>query len=252
MFEVKKIISAFINVPGIFIVFFVITGLYGIKKKISLIKYNLICGIILYCLSISCVTNKLIGLVEKENIYNGTPVVDAMILLGGGTVDGVPDISGRSIPSADMLVRVVDAARLYKKYKYPIVVSGGTFPGRDKEAVIVERFLTDLGVKKKDIILEDSSRDTVENALNVKAIFREKGFKKGLIITSAYHLRRSEFLFKKIGIDVYPHSSGILSDKNANLNLFDFIPSTNELDKTAVTLKEAFGLLFYYIKYVFR
>ncbi|MFH0974428.1 MAG: YdcF family protein [Spirochaetota bacterium] len=249
MFEIKKILTACINFPGIIILFLLITGFYGFMKKSRILKYNLICGIILYCLSVSYFTNNLIGFIEQERIYKGTPAVDAMILLGGGTVDGVPDISGKSIPSTDMVVRLVDAARLYKKYKYPIVVSGGTIQGRDKETVIVERFLADLGVKRKDIILEDSSRDTVENALNVKEIFRKNGFKKGLIITSAYHLRRAEFIFRKTGIEVYPHSSGILSDRNIKLSLFDFLPNTNELDKTAVTLKETFGLLFYYIKY---
>ncbi len=119
-------------------------------------------------------------------------------------MEGVPDISGTSIPSSDMTVRIVDAVRLYKKYKLPIIVSGGSVPGKVKEAVVVGRFLNDLGVKQKDIILEDLSMDTVENALNVKDIFKKKGYKKGLLVTSAYHIRRSEFLFKKTGLDVYP------------------------------------------------
>jgi uncharacterized SAM-binding protein YcdF (DUF218 family) len=249
MFELKKLISAFITIPGIFIVFLVVTGIYGFRKKNFVLKYNLFVGIILYCISISFITNNLFSFIEKENIYNGRPQVDAIILLGGGIIEGVPDISGTSIPSSDMTVRIVDTVRLYKKYKLPIIVSGGSVPGKVKEAVVVGRFLNDLGVNPKDIILEDSSRDTVENALYVKGIFNKKGYKKGLLVTSAYHIRRSEFLFKKTGIDVYPHSCGIASDKSALLNLYDFLPNIGNLDKTAVTVKESIGLLFYYIKY---
>jgi uncharacterized SAM-binding protein YcdF (DUF218 family) len=249
MFALKKIISAFLIMPGILIVFLIITGIYGIKKKNFVLKLNLLAGIILYCLSISFVTNNLLGIIEKESIYSGKPAVDAIILLGGGVMEGVPDISGTSIPSSDMVVRIVDTVRLYKKYGLPVVVSGGNVAGKVKEAVVAKRFLIDLGVKEKDIIPEDSSRDTVENALFVKEIFRIKGYKKGLLLTSAYHIRRSEFLFKKAGLDVYPHSCGITAGKSVELTLYDFLPSIGCLNQTAVTLKEAIGLLFYYIKY---
>jgi uncharacterized SAM-binding protein YcdF (DUF218 family) len=250
MFELKKIISAFLLIPGIFIVFFIITGIYGIRKKIFILKFNLLAGIILYCFSISFVANYMLSFIEKESIYSGKPAVDAIILLGGGVMEGVPDISGTSIPSSDMTVRIVDTVRLYKKYKLPVVVSGGSISGKVKEAVVAKRFLTDLGVKDKDIILEDSSKDTIENALYVKEIFRKKGYKKGLLVTSAYHIRRSEFLFKKAGLDVYPHSCGISSNKSIEFNLYDFLPGIGYLNQSAATIKEALGLLFYFIKYI--
>lgn len=249
MFELKKIISVFINMPGIFILFLIITGFFGFRKKIFLLKLNILAGFILYCVSISLVSNNIIGIIEKGNVYNGKPPVDVIILLGGGIVEGVPDISGTSIPSSDMTVRLVDAVRLYKKYKLPIIVSGGTLSDKVKEAVVVGRFLMDLGVKQKDIFLEDLSRDTVENALYVKAIFIKRGFKRGLLITSGYHMRRAEYLFKKTGMDVFPHSTGLLSGKKSTLNFYDFLPNTGDLNQTAIAVKEAVGLVFYFIKY---
>ncbi|MBN2402036.1 MAG: YdcF family protein [Spirochaetes bacterium] len=248
MFALKKLITALLTIPGIFILFLVITGIYGYKKKIFALKFNLWAGIILYFLSISFITNNLIGFIERESVYNGKPQVDAIILLGGGVIEGVPDISGTGIPSPDMTMRVVDTVRLYKKYKHPIIVSGGSLPGRVREAGIVGRFLLDLGVEEKDIILEDSSMDTVENALNVKEIFLKKGYKKGLLVTSAFHIKRSEFLFKIAGLDVYPHSCGYLSDQDAIIDLYSFLPNANELRKTTIMIKEAMGTIFYYIK----
>ena len=249
MFAIKKIISSFVNIPGIFILFLVVTGIYAYKKNNSVLKLNLYVGIILYLLSISIVTDNLISLVEKENIYNGKPAVSAIILLGGGIMEGVPDISGTSIPSPDMAMRVVDAARLYKKYKLPVIVSGGSLPGRVREAGVVGRFLADLGVPVKDIILEDTSMDTLENALNVRDVFLKKGYKNGLLVTSAYHIKRSEFLFTKAGLEVFPHSCGTLSDKSGIIDVYSFLPNAGELRKTYIAAKESLGIAFYYIKY---
>jgi uncharacterized SAM-binding protein YcdF (DUF218 family) len=249
MFELKKIISVFITIPGIFIFFLTVTGLYGLFKRIAVLRWNLLIGIILYCISISYFSNSIIGLIEKENIYKGKPSVDAIILLGGGKHEGVHDISGQGIPSYDMTVRVVDAARLYKKYKKPIVFSGGDVSEKVKEAEIVKRFLIDLGVKEKDIFYDDISRDTVENAIYTKEIFYKKRFKTGLLVTSGYHLKRSEYIFLKAGLNVIPHSAGLLSEKKEKYTFHDFLPNIGEFKKSAVMLKESIGLFFYYIKY---
>ena len=248
MFELKKIISVFITIPGIFIFFLVITGFYGFIKRIKVLKLNFLAAVILYCISISFFSNSIIGLIEKDVIYKGKPELDAIILLGGGIVEGVSDISGTGIPSYDMSVRTMDAFRLYKRYNLPIIISGGSI-SEQKEADVVKRILLDIGVKPDKIITEDKSRDTVENALFVKDIFREKKFRKGLLITSGYHLRRSELLFKAVGLDIYPHSSGLLSAKKKAYFLYDFLPNIGELKKSAIFLKESIGLCFYFLKY---
>ena len=84
-----------------------------------------------------------------------------IILLGGGIIDKVPDLSGFGIPSDDMLGRIVTAVRLQKKLHVPIIVSGGKVYKRGSaEAHIVKRFLVDLGVAESRIIVEDKSRNT--------------------------------------------------------------------------------------------
>ncbi|MBN2039252.1 MAG: YdcF family protein [Spirochaetes bacterium] len=252
MFELKKIISVFITIPGFFIAFLVITGLYGFLKKINILKFNLLIGIILYCISISFFSNRIIGLIEKDSIYYGKPEVDVIVLLGGGMSEGVSDISGTGFPSYDMGVRTMDAFRLYKLYHLPIIVTGGSI-SEQKEAFVVRRILIDFGVKPDRIVIEDKSRDTVENALYVKRIFRDKGYKKGLLLTSGYHLRRSEFIFRSVGLDFYSHSSGLLSEKKKIFFLYDFLPDIAHLKKSALFLKEAAGLVFYFVKYrIFR
>jgi uncharacterized SAM-binding protein YcdF (DUF218 family) len=252
MFILKKIIGSLVTFPGIIIIFLMVSGLYGFKKKIKILQLNFIAGVIIYLLSISPVSNFLTGIIEENYFYDGRESVDVIILLGGGVIEGVSDFSGKSIPSPDMLFRIVDAARLYSRYKLPVVVSGGSAGCEKKESEIAGRFLGDLGVPENKIIPEGESRDTVENALNVKKIFLSKGYKKGLLITSGYHIKRAKYIFEKTGLEVIPYSSGLLSEQKECLAIFDFLPHVGSFRDSAVALKEFVGMAFYYLKYYFK
>jgi uncharacterized SAM-binding protein YcdF (DUF218 family) len=249
MFLLKKIIAMLVTLPGIIIVFLIFSGIYGFKKKIKILQLNFYAGIIIYLLSMSPVSNFLTGIIEENHLYDGREKVDAIILLGGGVIEGVADFSGKSIPSPDMLFRIVDTARLYAKYKLPVIVSGGSAGCEKKESEVAGRFLADLGVPEKQIIQDEESRDTVENALNVKKIFLAKGYKKGLLLTSGYHIKRAKYIFEKNGLEVVPYSSGLLSEKKECLTIFDFLPHVSSFHDSAAALKEFAGLMFYYIRY---
>ncbi len=249
LFLLKKIISSLITIPGVFIVCLFVLGVYGFRKRVRLLQVNLILGFIIYCCSISLIANFLIGRVEQGHFYNGEIKVDVIILLGGGIIEGVADFSGKSIPASDMMARLVDAVRLYNRYRLPVIVSGGSAGGEEKEAIVVRRFLIDLGVNTNDIIIEDASRDTVENALNVKRIFLKRRFTKGLLVTSAYHIKRARYLFEQAGLDVLPYSSGYLSEKKSCFSIFELLPNIGDLRKSAIAIKETIGIVFYYLKY---
>lgn len=251
MLEVKKTLSVLVTIPGIFVVLLIVTGIYGIRKKYFLLSVNIIIGLLLYCASISYFANPLMGLIEQDSIYKGRPSVDVIVLLGGGTSEGVSDLSGISAPVPDMVVRIVDAVRLYNQYRLPVIVTGGSASETVKEAMVARRLLIDLGVNAIDIIIEDASRDTAENARYVKELFEKMHFKRGLLVTSGYHMKRAEFIFRKTGIDVYPHSCGLLSEKKEYCTIYDFFPGVSELKKSGIALKEAVGLLFYKAKYRF-
>lgn len=48
------------------------------------------------------------------------------------------------------------------------------------------------------IILEKRSRSTIENAIEVRRIFEEKGFRSMVLITSGYHMKRALYIFRKV------------------------------------------------------
>ena len=55
-----------------------------------------------------------------------------------------------------------------------------------------------------DIILEDRSRDTFENARFTNQICVEMGYKNPILVTSGYHLKRSIMSFERFGTKVTP------------------------------------------------
>src|ERR1700730_13620600 len=70
------------------------------------------------------------------------------------------------------------------------------------------RVLESLGVARGRIIVEDHSRNTVENAVYSKTIVQPNSGERWLLVTSAYHMPRAIGVFRKVGISVesYPRS----------------------------------------------
>ena len=250
LFTLKKIISAFMIFPGIIILILAASVFLKEKKKIRAVNIFLIA--VLYLMSVNPVANFFIRSVEKKERYAGKPAADVYILLGGGVIRGDDDISGKNMPVPDMVVRIVDTARLYKLYKKPIIFTGGSLSPGSNEAEVVKRYLIDLGVSGRDILLEDKSLDTVENAEYTKIIMDKNKFKKAVLVTSAFHMKRSELIFKRYGYDIVLNSAGSYSENKNESAFMDFLPDIHELRKTTLALRESIGYLFYKFQYTVR
>ncbi len=51
----------------------------------------------------------------------------------------------------------------------------------------------------------ESSRNTIENIAKFKEFNKEKNFKKVVLFTSPYHMKRSLIISKKMGLNLYPY-----------------------------------------------
>lgn len=112
--------------------------------------------------------------------------------------------------------RVTHAVQLYKEgIIRKILISGGS--GRLvsvqlPEADVLKKAFLLMGVPEQDILLENQSRNTAESAQEVKKILGPTKASDCLLITSAFHMRRSRACFAKAGIpmdtfttDFYSH-----------------------------------------------
>ncbi|MBZ0155649.1 MAG: YdcF family protein [Alphaproteobacteria bacterium] len=251
MFLIKKIISPFLLPPGIFILVLLFSGflfLRGKCRKAGVL--NILLGVSLWLLSIAPVSDVLIGKLEAGFSLPENPKGDVIVLLGGGVYDNAPDMTGVGVPSEEMLGRIITAVRLQKKLRIPVVVSSGiVYSGRRAEAPVVKRFLMDLGVPEREILLEDRSRDTIENARYTKEICGKFGFKRPILVTSAFHMKRSLMSFEKVHLKVVPFPANFKTWGDKKYGWHDYLPDISGLWSVYAGLREFLGLLFYRLVY---
>lgn len=155
--------------------------------------------------------------------------VRVAVLLTGGMVNGVKEIPGDKQQRADrfLLSREADRAGqalyLYKTGAVQkILISGGSgnLPFQAKslndEGQMTAHFLRVAGVRPTDILLENKSRNTHENA-QFSAEMLQKTFHTNqcVLVTSAWHMRRAIGCFQKEGVTVVPFPSTFLSGRRS-------------------------------------
>jgi uncharacterized SAM-binding protein YcdF (DUF218 family) len=171
---------------------------------------------------------------------------DAYIVLGGGVLDNAPGIDGKGILTGDALYRVIGAYQLYLINQKPIILSGGKVFERKVESEVAKKQLLSFGVKENHIITESMSKDTFENAKYVKEICDKNKINRILLITSAFHMKRSQILFSKYFKEIIPYPTGYKTAR-IKYDLFSFLPDASNMACITFALKEYMGILFYKI-----
>jgi len=133
-----------------------------------------------------------------------------------------------------------------------ILVSGGSgllLKGHDfKEADFTAEQLHLLHVPDSVVLTENASRNTMENALFSKKILDEKKISGPyLLVTSAFHMKRALFTFKKAGLNVVPYASDYVADKGA-FSVTDLVPNAVALAEWNTYTKEMIGYVAYHFK----
>nr|WP_249803423.1 YdcF family protein [Bradyrhizobium zhengyangense] len=160
------------------------------------------------------------------------PTADAptgIVILGGTTKPEVSAFHGG--PVSDIGIdRLITGAMLARRYPNArVIYSGGSpdiRPNDLREADYAVQILSDLGVPKKRVEVEDKSRNTAENATFSKTLASPASADHWLLVTSAYHMPRAMGLFRKAGFPVEPVPTGWLtSNHTTSLDIGNFASS---------------------------
>ena len=150
--------------------------------------------------------------------------------------------------------RFIQTVRLYHQKKInKILITGGSgsldkIRQQYKEADFVKEQLLEMGVAKEDILSDNQSRNTYENAINSKKLLDSLQIKGPyLLITSAMHMKRSLQVFKKAGIEVIGYPCNYSAIDNPQLFADAIIPSYKAFEGWDNYFKEVVGLLVYKI-----
>lgn len=179
------------------------------------------------------------------------PAVSAIVVLGGGIEAARP--GWRETPDLKSAAdRVWFAAKLYHAGRAPLVIlSGGSLgdsgPMRS-EASAMALFIEDLGVPASALLLEDSSRNTWENARYTSAILHERNIDEVLLVTSALHMPRASALFKQQGLKIIEAPTDFEAAPAEGSWLLGWLPDARALDASSRALKEYLGLWVYRLR----
>lgn len=132
-----------------------------------------------------------------------------------------------------------------------ILVSGGNgslLPGNFRESDWVKTQLQQFKVPDSLIVIENQSRNTLENAAFSKILLAQKHLQPPyLLVTSAFHMRRSLAIFQKQKMEVVPYPCNYIAG-NGGFAITDFIPDAGPLSTWNIYIKEVVGHTVNYFK----
>ncbi|TGK34700.1 YdcF family protein [Leptospira gomenensis] len=250
LFSVSKLATLFLFPLPLFLLLLLIAGakLKPWKEKFSV----LIPTVLLWILSTSTVSQKL---VQSLEIYHPpvpiekVPKADVILVLGGmvSTLSRYDE----QVELYNTAERLTETVRLYRAQKASkILFSGGSgnlFYQEVPESEPAGNFLKQMGIPESSLILESKSRNTSENVSYTMELLKEKKWKSVILVTSAFHMKRSVSIFENKGITLFPYPVDFRAQKPV-LTLDNFFPSTFCLENSTISIKEWIGILVYKIR----
>jgi uncharacterized SAM-binding protein YcdF (DUF218 family) len=249
-FYLSKFLNFFINplyilslviLIQLFIIFF-------LQSKKLVIFFSKLFLILFLIFGYSPLSNFLLSEIEDYIQTSKYPVqqLTGVIVLGGSFNLGLESKERNEVSLNSSAERLTKAIEIYKKNPRLIILFSG-FSGELKpqgwsESDMAKKFFLDQGVKLDNLIFENQSRNTFENIKYSKDIIANYKGTWGLI-TSASHMPRSFFTFKKQSLILEPIS---VDYKTGTSRMFwiNFDISSG-LSNWSIILHELIGISYY-------
>ena len=252
MFFILSKILAFLLTPYIWLFF----GLLALLKKAwysPFKKWILGLTIFMYVISNSFLVDEVIRAweVTDGDIYLKDTKYDLAIVLGGmGRIDERQQRFDFGY-AGDRLFQTLELYHKKRVDKLFITGGSGSINKPDhREAAYIKKYLEAISIPDSNIVIENNSKNTYENAIFSKHILDSLHFKGSiLLVTSSYHMRRSIAIFKKAG---YTNITPYVTNKITGLRKFEFdycfIPNVEALFSLNLIIHEIAGFAIYKVK----
>jgi uncharacterized SAM-binding protein YcdF (DUF218 family) len=219
------------------------------NKKYKGLLFKIGLGLLLL-FSNDFITNEVIRLWElPATPFNEIKKEYAMGILLTGVTKGnmTPDDRVYFQRGADRVTHTLQLYRLGIIKK--ILISGGSgslTERRTQEADEIADALILMGVPDQDLIIENESRNTNESAVAIKEMLKDSVSSRDcLLITSAFHMRRSRACFAKIDWPCDTFSTDFLIHERKFTPDVLFIPRVDSLQIWHTMIREWVGMLAY-------
>jgi uncharacterized SAM-binding protein YcdF (DUF218 family) len=204
-------------------------------------------ALVLVGFSLDPVANALNRAVERgaRSTWRPEVVYDAVVVLGGVVDEGASRASGE-LELDDHVERILRGWELLRAGRArAVLLSGGLAaprPGDVPEADRLAMKLAQWGVSPSQVVVEASSRNTRENAIESARIAAARGWHTLLVITSAAHMPRALGCFRAVGLepDALPVDHRVHDARHGTL-----LPRARALAESSDALRELAGRAVY-------
>ena len=150
--------------------------------------------------------------------------------------------------------RFIAGINLFKAKKgSSLLFTGGANPYKSKlplEGNIYKKEAIELGIPKDLVFTTKKVYNTFQESIEIADFIKKKGLSKRriILVTSAYHMKRSKKLFERQGLIVQEFPVDFKSNKirmSNILNPINFIPNAASLSASSEALREILGRIFY-------
>ena len=221
--------------------FFCFVAFLLVKKPKLKRRFLVASVVILLIFSSPFIINRVANAWDIKPVPLKSTPYSCVIVLGGFSSEGA-DGSGYFNAAAD---RFIEGLKLLKTGKASHILissgNGGLIHDSFEEADWVQTQLKVLGIPDSCVLIEDRSRNTIENAAFSKVVLNKAHLAPPyIVVTSAFHMRRSLGIFKNAGMRIVPYPCNYIAG-HSKLSLDEFIPDANPFGVWNIYIKELVG-----------
>lgn len=173
--------------------------------------------------------------------YQGQ-VVEYVVVMGHGHIVN-PNLPTSSQLYPTAITRLVEGIRIYRlNAGSKLLLNGATLSTPIAHAEMMASLAMELGVPRRDIVLNTTAVDTVSETKGIQQIVQNAPF---AVVTSATHMPRTMGMLEKLALKPIPAPTGhvvktSLGGQDLSIRI---APRADELNKTELALHEYLGLL---------
>jgi uncharacterized SAM-binding protein YcdF (DUF218 family) len=175
----------------------------------------------------------------------------AALVVLSGYIFGPDPGTGRVMLGQDTFYQCLYALALYRRAGSCLMLaSGGRCDGAPDGptlAEVMKEFWVGLGANPADVLLEDQSTNTHENADACARLLRERGIGRIVLVTDARHMARAAGCFRRQGLEVVAAPCNYATVR-FQCRWNDFLPSPQGVIGFQKAFHEWVGLVYYRLR----
>ena len=173
-----------------------------------------------------------------------------IVVLGSGSVTYRAGDITVAEPSPPAILRLMEAARVYRLLERPtVILSGGVTdpsPGARPESEAMRDVARRVGIPDDRIALEDRSKNTRDEAIEIRRMLGAESADPIVLVTSPTHMGRSLRTFRAAGLHPIPSVAPYKSD--GTMESWRWLPANGGLWLSDVAIYDAAAVLYYRLR----